>query len=150
MLSFTRLYNQHRFCSTPSVLKRLEEVHARLVAKLKEKLFLVEIKAKIERSSWNGLQKLEVLGELFECFSKELPHSREFLSGLLKETEEIGVKETDLTGYIDWFMKCGASELKMQHYVLKSSRDVLITIFPVARIEKDKAKSSEDIRNFLA
>ena len=43
---------------------------------------------------------------------------------------------------MDWFSKCGANELKMQYYILKSSRDVLVTIFPVAKIEKDKAKSS--------
>lgn len=65
MLNFTRLYNQHRFGSTPSVLKKLEEVHAKLVAKIKAKLFLVEMKAKIERSRWNGLEKLDVLAELF-------------------------------------------------------------------------------------
>ena len=89
MLSFTRLYNQHRFGSTPSVLKKLEEVHARLVASIKDRLFLVEAKAKIERSSWNGLEKLEVLAELFECFGKELPQSEEYFSALLRETEEI-------------------------------------------------------------
>ena len=150
MLSFTRLYNQHRFGSTPSVLKKLEEVHARLVASIKDRLFLVEAKAKIERSSWNGLEKLEVLAELFECFGKELPQSEEYFSALLRETEEIGVKETDLAGYIAWFMKCGASELRMPHYALKSSRDVLITIFPVARIEKDKSRAAEDIKKHLA
>lgn len=62
----------------------------------------------------------------------------------------MGVSETDLAAYVEWFAQCGAKELKMQHYVLKSSRDVLVTIFPVARIEKDRAKSSEEIRNFLA
>lgn len=69
---------------------------------------------------------------------------------MLKETEEIGVKETDLASYIDWFMKCGVNELKMQYYILKSSRDVLITIFPVAKIEKDKSKSAEDIKKYLS
>lgn len=79
MLRFTRLYNQHRFCSTPAVLKRLEEVHARLLTSLRERLFLVEAKAKAERCSWNGLQKLEPLGELFECFRGELLHDKEHL-----------------------------------------------------------------------
>jgi hypothetical protein len=38
----------------------------------------------------------------------------------------------------------------MQYYLLKSSQRNIITIFPVAKIEKDKSKSSEDIKHFLS
>ena len=38
----------------------------------------------------------------------------------------------------------------MQYYLLKSSQKNIITIFPVTKIEKDKSKSSEDIKRFLA
>lgn len=60
------------------------------------------------------------------------------------------MKETDLKSYIDWFKQLGIDELKMQYYMLKSSQKNIITIFPVAKIDKDKSKSSEDIKKFLA
>jgi hypothetical protein len=34
--------------------------------------------------------------------------------------------------------------------LVKSSRKNIITIFPVAKIEKDKSKSSEEIKKLLA
>jgi hypothetical protein len=49
-----------------------------------------------------------------------------------------------------WFELCGVNELKLQYYALKSSQQNLITIFPVAKIEKDKSKSAEEIKRFLA